>query len=185
MTTASEVDALDPESDIIQLESGDRVVIQRLRTRQMFRLLKILTHGAGPALNNLNVGADTAEFITQLIAVTVMAIPNAEDETIDFVLSMVDSADTIDPPRTKADRARNEELRDNLAANLLNPSLDDLLSIIEIVIRKEAPEIAALGKRLGALLQTTLGNAPTAEPEPESLPEPEKRKPSSRSASKA
>lgn len=183
MTTASEIDSLDPESDIIQLESGDRVVIQRLRTRQMFRLLKILTHGAGPALNTLTLGGETAEFITNLIAVTVMAIPNAEDETIDFVLSMVDSADTIDPPRTKADRARNDELRDNLATNLLNPSLDDLLSIIEIVIRKEAPEIAALGKRLGALLQTTLGNAPTAEPE--SLPESEKPKRSSRSTSKA
>lgn len=161
MTTVDEIKALTGEPEVLTIESGERIVIQRLRTRQMFRLLKILTHGAGPALGSLNFGAeDTEAFVASLLAITIAAIPNAEDETIEFVLSMVDSADTIEPPRSKGDRERNATLREGLADSLSNPSLDDLFTIIEVVIRKEAPEIAALGKRLAALLQTTLGNAP-------------------------
>lgn len=179
MTTASEISALTAEPDVLTLETGDRIIVQRLKTRQMFRLLKILTHGAGGALVGLDFsGEDPEGFVAQLLAITIAAIPNAEDETIEFIQSMVDSADAIEVPRSKGDRERNQIVRENLADHLSNPSLDDLITILEVVIRKEAPEIAALGKRLGALLQTTLGNAPQPSVE-------EKPKRSSRSTSKA
>ena len=52
-TEVSETDVLLAEPTPLVLSSGLGVYVERLRTRQLMKLLKILTHGAGEALGDL------------------------------------------------------------------------------------------------------------------------------------
>jgi len=155
MTTSKDIDALAPNSEPLELSSGTTVLIERLKTRQLFKLMKILTAGAGSLLANLSFSSDTdpMEFAGQLAGLVFVAIPEAEDEAIEFVQAMVAPANLVQSPRTKADRIENERLWGNLSAELYNPEIDDLISIIERIVRNEAEDIQKLGKRLASLIQ--------------------------------
>ena len=54
---------------------------------------------------------------------------------------------------TKAQQAENAQLADELRLELADPEIDDLVTILEQIIKVEAPHIVALGKRLALLLQ--------------------------------
>lgn len=154
---ASELDRIDPVPQPLKLASGMVVEVMRLRTRQLFRLLKVLTHGAGPALlkQTLDFGADGEEFAGKLLALVVMSIPDAENEAIEFIQSMVQPhgiADRAAGKLTKADRERNEALWDELFREMHNPDPGDVLDIAELIVQNEAGELQALGKRLSQLL---------------------------------
>ena len=86
----SEIDRIDPEPVIVKLSTGYEVGIQRLKTRQFFRLLKVLTRGVGPAMvqSGLDFGQDREAFGKNLLAMTLMAIPEAEQQFIEFLQSM-------------------------------------------------------------------------------------------------
>src|ERR1700759_5288091 len=89
---ANEIDKLDPIPDHVILKSGLRVELESLRARQFFKLLRIVTHGALPGMRESGLfnmdGMDTDEFMGRLLSVTLLSIPDAEDETIDFVRSL-------------------------------------------------------------------------------------------------
>lgn len=155
MTTVNtDIDTLASEPGPVTLADGTNVNIERIRTRQLMRLLKILTRGAGGALSGLSFSADTSadEFTTQLIGAVIFSIPEAEEETIGFIQSMVSPADLIQGNRlSKAEMELNEAHYDNLNALLVNPDLDDLVTIIERIVVVEGPHVLALGKRLAVL----------------------------------
>ena len=152
-----EVEALDPQPDVITLSTGLEVNVERLRTRGMFKLLKIVTRGAGPFLMQMPLDFDDAEgFVQQLLAIVVMAVPEAEDEAIQFIQSMVTPVGLVDRPKTEAQKKANKELIERLVDDLDDPEVDDTISIIEAVVRNEAHDIQALGKRLGSILKTQL-----------------------------
>jgi hypothetical protein len=157
MTTVNaDVDTLASEpSDILTLTTGERVQVERLKTRQTMSLLKILTRGFGGALSSLFVAEDTDsdEFAAELLGSMLVSIPEAEEETIDFIKKMVSPADLIEDPRTKAEKGSNAEAIDRLTKALDNPELDDLFAIVEVIIRTEAPHIQQLGKRLAVLFK--------------------------------
>lgn len=159
MTTVNEdVDTIvsDP-SEPITLENGSQVVVERLRTRQLMALLKILSRGFGDAVGALFVAMNEEgedEFAIQLLGSMFVAIPEAEDETVEFIKRMVSPAGLIEDPRTKAEKGSNEEARERLNATLDNPDLEDLFSIMERIIQVEGPHIGALGKRLTAIGKT-------------------------------
>lgn len=157
MTTVNiDVDTLASEPVPLVLSSGLTVLVERLKTRQMMRLMKILTRGAGSALSSLRVGEDSdiSEFAGQLLATVVFSIPEAEDETIDFVRCMVTPANLIVSPRTTEDREANEARLAALDAEFENPEIEDLVTVLEQVITVEAPHLVALGKRLALLIKT-------------------------------
>src|ERR1051325_7998633 len=89
----SEIDALDPVPERVTLISGTVVELESLRSRQFFKFLRIITIGALPALRDGKLfstdAVDEGEFASRLIAAMVMAVPNAEDETIEWLMSMV------------------------------------------------------------------------------------------------
>ena len=178
----SEIDRIDPEPVIVKLSTGYEVGIQRLKTRQFFRLLKVLTRGVGPAVvqSGLDFGQDREAFGQNLLAMTLMAIPEAEQQFIEFLTSM------CTPPGMHESRGgarlSKQQAEDNQAAitemveELNNPELDDLLDLAEAIVRQEAPEIQALGKRVASLLELArktgqLGDKEKGKPET-SLPEP-------------
>ena len=80
----SEVDRIDPEPAIVKLSTGYEVGIQRLKTRQFFRLLKVLTRGVGPAVvqSGLDFSKDPEAFGQSLLAMTLMAIPEPEQRSL-------------------------------------------------------------------------------------------------------
>ena len=155
-----DVDTLSPVPDEITLSSGTVVCVERLKTRQLFRLLKIVTAGAGPLLSSMSFSLDDSEaFAGQLIGLIIASVPEAEDEAIEFIQGMVTPLGVIEKPRSKADKEANTELISQLAETLENPEIDDLITILETIVRNEADDIQALGKRLAAMFKMNLASA--------------------------
>lgn len=155
---ANELDALSPPRATVTLQSGTVLAIEDLKTRQFFKFLRILTRGAMPqvsdsGLTNLDPNGDSGAFATKLISLILLAIPEADEETIDFVRSMVKPAQLIDRPRNKQDAERNAAMWVVVDDELENPELDDLVTILEAVVEREAADIQALGKRLASLFK--------------------------------
>lgn len=155
--TTSEVDALESDntpSGEVELTNGLKVQVNRLKTRETMKLLKILTRGASYALSTLDLKSDPAEFAESLVVSVVFAIPEAEEETIDFIRAMVSPVELIDNPKSKAEKEVNQGILDQLEEALSNPELEDLVNIVTAIVQVEAPHIQALGKTLGLLLKT-------------------------------
>lgn len=153
-----ELDRLDPPPETLTLSSGIEVRLLRVQTRQMFRLLRIITHGAGPNLVNISLdfNDDPAEFGQKLLTLILFSIPDAEQETIDFLQSVCEpAAKSSKRPRdmTKAEQDADLALWTDLNELLYNPPPGDTIDIIEAVARREAADLRALGKRLAAFLQ--------------------------------
>lgn len=153
-----EIDKLDPLPEVVKLRSGLHVRFEALRSRQFMKLLRIVTHGALPGmsqaglLNLQNLSND--EFLGQFLTITLLSIPDAEDETIAFIRSMVYPDGLIERKGlNKQDVERNKELWEALDEELENPDLDDLVTIIESVVKRESEDIFALGKRLAAMMK--------------------------------
>ena len=147
----TDIEVIVDEGDTVTLESGTELVIIPLKARQFFKLLKIVTHGAGGMLLNIKFsGEDTPEeFGGKLMALIGFAIPDAEDEVVDFLLSMVKPAGEKEGRNlSKSEIAENKRLSEELFNELYNPELGDLLTILEAIVKREAGDLQALGKRL-------------------------------------
>src|SRR4051812_30001761 len=154
---AEEIDKLDPQDQVVQLRSGHFVRFEALRTRQFLKLLRIVTHGALPGMSQAGMlsleSLSSAEFLGQFLTMTLLSIPDAEDETVEFIRSMVYPDGLIDRKGlNKQDVEHNKQLWAELDEELENPDLGDLITIIEAVVRREADDIQALGKRLAAMM---------------------------------
>lgn len=173
----SELDRIDPQTVLCEFTTGFTVEVVRMRTRQFFRLLRILTHGAGPAMMQagLNFNAEGREFVTQLLTLVVMSIPDAETEAVQFLASMCKPAGLIEREGAnlnKQETEANAELWKRHGEEMHNPDLEDTIDLIEVIIRQEAPELQALGKKLEKtfkLFQRT--GQDKSKPEPEASPE--------------
>jgi hypothetical protein len=173
----SELDRLDPQSAEVKLVSGFPVEVVRLRTRQLFRLMRILTKGAGPALGQLNFGQEQKEFGAQLLGIIILAIPDAEQETIGFLQSMAKPGGLVDKPPaqlSKAEAKGNEELFARFSEEMFNPELEDTIALLEVIVANEAPDLQALGKKLQHLwtVARKAVGSPEVLPEDESLHSP-------------
>lgn len=165
-TSTVDVEVIVPENETVTLSTGSVVHIQPLKARQFFKLLRIITHGAGGMLLNIQFSPnDTPEaFGAKLLALVGFAIPDAEDEVIEFLLSMVEP-DGIKSGKniTKADRENNKALVEELVAEMDNPELEDLVTLVEAIVNREAADLQALGKRLMTMfdLAKKTGQIPT------------------------
>lgn len=150
----SELDRIDPEPKIVPLSTGYEVRLQRLRTRQFFRLLKVLTRGVGPAVvQSLDFKDDPDQFGSRLLAITFMAIPEAEQQFIEFLQSMCQPVGLHEGPNLdKQQRADNQAAILELVEELNNPELEDLLDLAEAIVKQEAKDIQSLGKRVARLI---------------------------------
>lgn len=156
MTTGNtDIDTIASEGTPLALESGLEITVERLRTRQLMALLKILTRGAGAILSEIRFSADTdaEEFTGQLLGAVILSIPEAEDETIEFLNKMVSPSGLREGRLTAADIEANDALITQLRKEMDNPELEDLVTVVEQIIRNEGPHILALGKRLAVLLK--------------------------------
>jgi len=140
----------------ITLQSGTVIEIKPLKLREFLKLLKILTRGGGAILaeNPLNFD-DPNEFTTTLLAAVLFALPEAEDETIEFVQSVVQPSGDFTPEQQAIQNALLFRYMDN-------PELEDVVDIITVLIRTEGADLQSLGKRLRAMFRAAqkMGAAP-------------------------
>lgn len=154
-TTNQDIEALDPELKTLTLSTGLKVEIQRLKLRQLLRALKILSAGASPALAQLaNEDSNTEDFAQTLLVAMAVAIPEAENETVDFLVSMLlpvgfHKGRVV----SRAKQEENDKLLQELDDSFYNPDLEDLLDVVEAIVETEAPHLKALGNRLATLLK--------------------------------
>jgi hypothetical protein len=158
MPDDSELDRIDPQPRVHKLSTGFEMEVVRLRTRQFFRLLRILTHGAGPALTQtqLNFEGEAAEFAGKLLTLVLMSIPDAEAEAIAFLASMcrpAGLADKAESQLSKQELAANKDKWEQYGEELHNPELTDTLDLIEIIIEQESAELQALGKKVRRMFE--------------------------------
>jgi hypothetical protein len=141
---------LDPDpTGPFELEDGTRVQVLPLKTRQTLRLFRIITRGGASLLEEMDLfGGNQDDFAQKLMALLVFAIPEAEDETVDFLRSMVEAPGPFDTAEAKL----QAEL--SLTAALENPELDDLLSIIQVIVAREADDLRSLGNRIRKMFET-------------------------------
>lgn len=168
----NELDALDPVPDQVKLLSGTVVAIEDLKARQFFKLLRIVTHGAMTGIADLfKLDVSAEEFGTSLLTVVLLSIPDAENETLEFIQSMVKPVGLIEGRLlNKGDTERNNALWADVDRDLENPELDDLITIVEAIVKREASDIQALGKRLAAMfkLAEKTGQLKSSSPTPAS-----------------
>ena len=142
-----EVERVEPSATgPVTLSSGTQVEVVPLKLRETMKLLKIVTRGAGAVLEQLMGELDLNDpvaFAQTLGALVILSIPEAENEVIDFVRSMVIPVGFSD----LSAKERAESFR-ALAEELDNPELEDVISIVERVIRRESEDIRNLGKRI-------------------------------------
>jgi len=154
--TNSETEILDPEVETVALADGLVVGVNRLKTRETLKLLKILTRGAGYAISTIDINSDEQSFAESMLMAAVFAIPEAEEETIDFLKTMTYPAGLVLSPKNKTDKENNAHLLEKFENSLDNPDLDDLVSIFEIIVKNESPHIKELGKKLALLMKSRL-----------------------------
>lgn len=154
----TELNALIEVPEPVKLESGTEVLVQDLRLRQLLKLLRIITRKGLPlaqemGLFRLSPDDDRDEFVTNLLAVLFMCIPDAEDETIEFLRSMVQPAGLVDRRSlSRQEQQDNQERWTQLYLEIDNPTLEDTATLIEKIVRREAGDIQALGKRVAGML---------------------------------
>ncbi len=152
----ADIEVIVDEGETVALSNGTEVLIQPLKARQFFKLLRIITHGAGGMLLNVQFsGTDTPEeFGAKLLALVGFAIPDAEEEVIDFLLAMVKPAGFKEGRNlSKAEKSANDELNNALFEELYNPELEDLVTLVEAIVKREAEDLQALGKRLMGMFE--------------------------------
>jgi hypothetical protein len=154
---AGELDRLDPDATVLKFKNGFQVEVLRLKTRQFFRLLKILTHGAGPAMLQLQLDpSDPDQFGQKLLMLMLISIPDAEQDAIQFLSSMtrpVGLKDRPDSQLSKQEKENNQGLWDKFYEEMNNPDPWDTVDLVEAIITQESEDIQALGKRLASMLQ--------------------------------
>lgn len=166
-TVQKDIDILDPKTNVVTLQSGTQVEVVRLKSRQLFKLLRIVTHGVGDSLSALRIDPDDSDsaFAVKIVTTLAFAIPEAEDEAIEFIQAMVKPVGLIERRGlSDADQQRNAELWTTAMYELENPEIDDIFTVIEKVIYTEAPNLKSLGKRLVQMFNLAMkGNEPVAD----------------------
>ncbi len=158
MTTVNaDIDAIEAVPTPLTLESGLPIKVLRIRTLATLALLRILARGAGETLlQYVSRDTDAEEFTGALLGAVVFSVPEQPQETLEFVRLLVEPANLNTQPSNPGDFAYNQEQRDLLAAELADPSIEDMITIVEQIVHLEAPHVLALGKRLAALFPTAL-----------------------------
>jgi hypothetical protein len=142
----TDLDRLAGNPGLVTLSNGREVLVKDMKTREMFALMRIITHGAGGMLSmQLTTAEDADELKGALIGILIVAIPEATETSLNFIRMIVEPAnlDSLSEEEKVKERAK-------LWEELENPEFEDTISILESILEREAEDLYALGKRLAA-----------------------------------
>lgn len=141
----SEVEETKPDIEVILATPGNLVIegipaqVKRLKSREFFGLLRVLTNGLGTNIHLFKLDTSNPEALQgEIVAMAVMAIPNAFDDFASFVQIIVEPKD----------RKQAQELRDVLD----NPDPEVLIDVLTILAEQEKDDIIGLGGKAKAAL---------------------------------
>lgn len=144
--THDELDRLDPLPEKLALKNGMEFEMSPLRLRQFLALLRILTRGATPILASGGLSSrDGEDFARQLLMLLMFAIPESEEETVEFVK-------TLAKPKLTGNPQIDEEIKNDFDAALDDPELEDIVLILQALVENEAEDLRSLGNRLRSML---------------------------------
>jgi hypothetical protein len=147
-TANDEVERLLPsKGEPFELVDGTRVIANDLRLKEFLGMLKIVTRGAAIALGEVRLNTNDEDFQQSLISLFLFAIPEAEEEAADFLRLMVRPAGPFPNPVAEIEAVTA------LDVNMSNPELEDMFTIVEVVVNNEGKDLRRLGKRLGKALE--------------------------------
>lgn len=158
-TEASDTDSIEAAEELNEIEAllstpngpfelstGTAVVIRQMNLREFLRLLKIISRGAGASVAGLSLDFDNPDqFVQTLLAMILFAVPEAENETVDFIQSMVEPANLVRDSKLALEQRRA------LLEELNNPDLEDMINILGVIVASEGKDLQKLGKRLRAM----------------------------------
>jgi hypothetical protein len=164
---AGEIDRIDPDPGApFEIQNGNKYRLQRLKTRQFMRLLRVLTVGAGPMLvqeafrfagtasTDEEREKESREFAQRFLTLVMLSIPDAEQQTLDFIKSMVLPAEFLDQAGlTEQQMQRNGTLLGEQEKDWHNPEIEDTIAVCERIVRQEARDLYELGNRLARMWQ--------------------------------
>lgn len=144
-----------PDLEVIVPSEGTFVVdgitarVKRLKSKEFLGLIRVLTLGLGPSIGQFDLsGKDEEEVQGKVIAMFIMAIPEAIDEFGEFLFSVVEPVD------------KSQDGQLHLA--MKNPDMDVLLEVITVIAEQEADDFASLvGKAKAALTRIQSVYRPT------------------------
>jgi hypothetical protein len=158
----SELDALDPVPDVITLSDGTEVKLLDLKARQFFKLLRIISHGpAMAALTNSNnlLQGDPEAVVMRLVGFLLVSIPDAYDETLAFLQDMVQPVGLKETPDSADKSVKNSAAEHNkdrwaeLIKVMDNPEVEDVVDLVDAIIKRESKDLVALGKKVASLFR--------------------------------
>lgn len=139
-----EDDPVDEAAEILQTPVGSIEIagvqcrINRMKTREVFSLLRILTLG-GRSVEMIATAFEAdkteAQMAQQLAANLIVTLPNAEEDFVDLIRKMVGKPDGTDAVEWVT-----------VQRELANPDLDTSMAIIQAIVEQEAGELVRLGK---------------------------------------
>lgn len=151
---AAEIDHMLPEpSEEFELANGSMVKVAPLKMRELLKLLRIVTRGGAVLLPTLRFnGVSASDFAVQFVSIVTFAIPEAEEQAVEFVQAITLPAD-LQEGDSQAVRSFNQQQINDLYVYLNNPELEDFVSIIERLVYREKDNLQSLGKRLQTMFK--------------------------------
>jgi hypothetical protein len=121
----SDLDVIAPAEGVVTIV-GVPCRVKRVKLLELMLLARIVTAGAGQNLGQFDWSGDEEELQGKVIAVLVMAIPEAGAETVDLLRALVQPH----PDATEADKKK-------VAAELGNPDPAVALDVIGVLAAQE------------------------------------------------
>lgn len=155
-TAEAAVEEQTPDLDVI-LPSGGRIEVDgikaevgRLKSREFLLLMRVLTAGLGEGIRHIRLSPDDEdELESELIALFMLAIPNAIEEFGEFLMAIVEPVESKDDLK--------------LRVAMQNPDPEVLIDIFGIMVEQEKDDLSALlgkGRAWIARLQKTFQPPP-------------------------
>lgn len=124
---AEDLEKLVPQLPESVTVAGVLCKVNRVRTRELMLLARILTRGIGENMAMVDFKGDPDEVEAQVLGLLVVAIPEAGDEVLDLLRVIVQPAEKI----------VDEQQRNAFAREMGNPDVDTMLDALGVMVRQE------------------------------------------------
>lgn len=127
-----DLEAIAPDEGKVYV-GGVQVRVKRLKFREILSLARIVSNGAGAGMSQFSIDTSSPEAMqTGILGILTFALPNAADETFEFLQQVVEPVNTGNQAKKQLQQAMD------------NPELDEVLDVINLLVGQEMDDIFEL-----------------------------------------